>query len=247
MAQSTELMDVADSDFLNMKELDDVDDDPDFDSEFEKYFVFSTTKNRLFGRRRPLRVLLGSGKIADIILWRDKHTSASILVGVTFIWLLFKRMDYTLLSFICDSLILLLAVLFLWTHLTSFFDISPPKSSAFVLRERLLVNTALSMTRILNRLLMTFGALASGQDLKKFLLVTVTLGVASVLSNWLTAATLFYIGTVLLLIVPAVYERHGGVVDVIAEKALFELKNMYAQFMKRFFGKSQHLQDNILD
>ncbi|TKY47291.1 Reticulon protein B1 [Spatholobus suberectus] len=246
MPQPTEFMDVADSDFLSNKELDD--EDSEFETEFEKYFVFSTVKNRFFGRKRPLRVTLGSGLTADIILWRNKKISASILVGVTFIWLFFKRMDYTLISFICDSLILLLAMLFLWSHLTSFIDISPPPElSACILPKGLLVNSAISVTLKLNQLLITFGVLASGRDLKKFLLVTVTLGAVSVLDTWFTAATLIYIVSVILLIVPAVYEKHGDIIDILVEKALFDLNNLYAELMKKFFGKSQHLQECILD
>ncbi|RDX75683.1 Reticulon-like protein B5, partial [Mucuna pruriens] len=282
MPQPAEFMDVADSDFLSSKELDD--EDSEFECEFEKYFVFSAAKNRFFGRKRPLRVTLGSGlsmlfcffyipscmtclATADIILWRNKKISASILVGVTFIWLFFKRMDYTLISFICDSLILLLVMLFLWSHLTSFINILPPPDlSAFILPKGLLVNTAVSVAHKLNQLLITFGVLASGRDLKKFLLVpftillsllthlvtinlqvTVTLGAVSVLDSWLTAATLIYIVSVILLIVPAVYEKNGDIIDILAEKALIDLNNLYAELMKKLFGNSQHLQDCILD
>ncbi|XP_027335598.1 reticulon-like protein B5 [Abrus precatorius] len=245
MSQTTEFMDVADSDFLINKEL--YDDDSEFDYEFEQYFVFSAAKSRLFGQKRPLHVALGSGKSADIILWKNKKTSASILVGVTFIWFLFKRLDYTLLSFICDSLILLLAMLFLWTHLTSFIKIlPPPELSAFILPEGSFVDTAISITRELNQLLIIFGVLASGRHLKKFILVTVTLGSVSVLGIWFSATTLFYIVFVVLLTVPAVYEKHGDVVEIIVEKTLIELKSLYASLMKKFFGKSQHFQDCIL-
>ncbi|BAT88195.1 hypothetical protein VIGAN_05164100 [Vigna angularis var. angularis] len=167
-------MDVADSDFLSNKEFDD--EDSEFETDLERYFVFSTAKNRFFGRKIPLRVILGSGLIADIILWRNKKISLSVLVGVTFIWLFFKRMDYTVISFICDSLILLVAMLFLRSLLTSFIRILPPlELSSFLLPKGLLVSTAISVTRILNNLLMTFGVIASGQDLKKFLLVLLSM------------------------------------------------------------------------
>ncbi|XP_057431135.1 reticulon-like protein B5 [Lotus japonicus] len=247
MPQSTGFMDVADSDFLSNKEP--YDDESEFDSEFEKYFVFSSAKNRFFGRTRSLHIVLGSGKIADIILWRDKRNSTSVLTGVTLLWILFKSMDYTLLSFICDSLILLLAMLFLWTHLTTFIDIPPPKLSAFILPHGLLVDIAHSMTSGLNKLLIIFGVLASGRDFKKFLLVTLTLGAVSVFGRWFTAATIIYIGSVILFIVPAVYERHGAFFDIIAEKAMIELSNRYAELMNKFSGNShsQNLQDSILD
>lgn len=54
---------------------------------------------------------------ADIMLWRDKNVSASILAGLTIIWFLFEGLGYNLLNLICHSLILLLAVLFLWINL----------------------------------------------------------------------------------------------------------------------------------
>ncbi|XP_058787858.1 reticulon-like protein B6 isoform X2 [Vicia villosa] len=193
MVHHVEFMDVADSDFLgHNRELDD--DDSEFETVFEKYFVFSAAKNRFFARKLPLHFVLGSGIVADIILWRKKRITASILAGVTVIWIIFKRMEYTLISFICDSLVILLAMLFLWTHLTSFIDITPPKLSALILPEGLLVNTAISMTKILNKQLITFGFLASGRDFKKFLMVTWTLGVVSLLGTWFAASTIFYIG-----------------------------------------------------
>lgn len=59
---------------------------------------------------------------ADIILWRNKQMSGSILAGVTVIWLLFEWMGYHLLTFICHSLIFLLAVSFIWSNAASFVN-----------------------------------------------------------------------------------------------------------------------------
>ena len=51
------------------------------------------------------------------------------------------------------------------------------------------------------------------------------------------------VASVILLIVPTVYERHEDIVDIIVEKALIELNNRYAELVKKFFGCSQHLHD----
>ncbi|XP_045821448.1 reticulon-like protein B1 [Trifolium pratense] len=246
MVHDAEFMDVADSDFLsNNREFDD--DDSEFETVFENYFAFSAARNRFFGRKRPVHVVLGSGIVADIILWRDKRITGSILAGVTAILFIYKMMEYTFLSFICESLIILLSILFLWTHLTTFIDIPPPKLSALILPEGFIVNTAISMTKRLNKQLKIFGDLACGRDFKKFLLVTWTLGVVSVLGNWFTAATIFYLATVALLTLPAVYERHQDIIDILSEKAMIELRSRYAELMKKIFGKSVHLQDNNLE
>ncbi|KAF5181427.1 Reticulon-like protein b5 [Thalictrum thalictroides] len=54
------------------------------DSESEKNLP--PGKTRLFGRKKPVHTVLGGGKSADIILWRDKQIAPGILVGVTVIW-----------------------------------------------------------------------------------------------------------------------------------------------------------------
>lgn len=57
-----DVMDIADSDFLEDEFFDD-DGGSDSDSGIEKYCgMFSPSKNRLFGRKESLHVILGSGK-----------------------------------------------------------------------------------------------------------------------------------------------------------------------------------------
>lgn len=68
MLEQLELLDVADRDFLSSEEEPDDDDDSDDDDESEsesdidKFFTIAAAKNRLFGRKRPLHVVLGAGK-----------------------------------------------------------------------------------------------------------------------------------------------------------------------------------------
>jgi hypothetical protein len=63
---------------------------------------------------------------ADLVLWRDKHTSGSILAGVTVVWLLFEGIGYHLLTFLCHSLIVFLTVCFVWSNAASFINRSFP-------------------------------------------------------------------------------------------------------------------------
>ncbi|KAH1080984.1 hypothetical protein J1N35_020745 [Gossypium stocksii] len=41
---------------------------------------------RVFGRERPVHHVLGGGKSADLLLWRNKQISAGVLGGATAIW-----------------------------------------------------------------------------------------------------------------------------------------------------------------
>ena len=72
------------------------------------------------------RVIISfSVSAADLVLWRDKQTSGSILAGVTVIWLLFEGIGYHLLTFLCHTLIVFLTVWFVWSNAASFVNRSP--------------------------------------------------------------------------------------------------------------------------
>ncbi|KAJ7006274.1 hypothetical protein NC653_005583 [Populus alba x Populus x berolinensis] len=72
--------------------------------------------NRLFGRQKPVHHLLGGGKSADVLLWRNKKISAGVLTGATAIWVLFEWLNYHLLSLICFALALGMLAQFVWIN-----------------------------------------------------------------------------------------------------------------------------------
>ncbi|CAH1414722.1 unnamed protein product [Lactuca virosa] len=43
----------------------------------------SSQFNKLFGRQKPIHHILGGGKSADVLLWRNKKISAGVLCGAT--------------------------------------------------------------------------------------------------------------------------------------------------------------------
>ncbi|GAY51534.1 hypothetical protein CUMW_134910 [Citrus unshiu] len=45
---------------------------------------------RLLGSQRPIHDILGGGKVADVLLWKNITVSASLLIGMTVIWFLFE-------------------------------------------------------------------------------------------------------------------------------------------------------------
>ncbi|KAF7831206.1 reticulon-like protein B5 [Senna tora] len=219
MLEQLELLDVADSEFLSSSDDDELDDDEsDSESEIEKYFTIAAAKNRLFGRKRPLHVVLGAGQAADIILWRDKNVSASILAGITIIWFLFEGLGYNLLTLICHSLLLLLALLILWTSLGPSANMPPLELSELVLPDKMLANLALSLRYDVIQGFKAVGAIVFHQDLKNFLMVAVTLWGLSVVGAWVSFITFFYIVSVILLILPMVYEKHEDIIDIVGGK-----------------------------
>ncbi|CAA6669218.1 unnamed protein product [Spirodela intermedia] len=197
-------------------------------------------KNRLFGRKEPVHKVLGGGKPADILLWRNKQITASILVSVTVVWLLFEWMGYHLLTLVCHSLIVALAALFVWSNASSFVNISPPKFPEVILPEEMFLDLARTLRFEINEAFATFRYVASGCS---------CLVVLSVVGSCFNFLTLFYIVFVLLYTLPVLYERYEDHVDTAAEKAMIHVSKQYAvldeKLLKKiprapFLDKKQH-------
>ncbi|XP_073101322.1 reticulon-like protein B6 isoform X3 [Elaeis guineensis] len=198
------------------------------DSESEKPPSPGFKKKRLFGRKEPVHTVLGGGKPADIVLWRNKQMSASILAGVTVLWLLFECIGYHFLTFICHSLIFFLVVLFLWSNAASFVNRPPPNFPEVILPEDLFLSIVHSVRHKVNETFAIFRYVASGKDLKKFLMVVTGLWVLSKMGSWFSFLTFFYIA---------------------AEKAIIQMNKQYAVLDEKllckiprcpFSGKKQH-------
>ncbi|KAI3710761.1 hypothetical protein L2E82_40554 [Cichorium intybus] len=185
---------------------------------------------RLFGREKPVHKVFGGGKPADVLLWKDKKLSGGILGGVSLIWFLFEVLEYHLLTLVCHSLILTLAILFLWSNASAFINKSPPKIPQVVIPEKPVLEIVSSLRIELNQGFAALRDIASGKDLKKFLSVIAGLWFVSIISNCYSFLTLVYIMVVLLFSVPVAYDKYEDKIDPLAEKAWIEIKKQYAVF-----------------
>jgi len=192
---------------------------------------------RLFGREKPVHAVLGGGKPADLVLWRNKKISGGVLAGATAIWLLFEVMEYHLLTLLGHCLILSLAALFLWSNACTFIHKSPPNIPEVKIPEDMTVNIALSLRHEINRGFFTLREIGQGRDLKKFLVVIGGLWIVSVLGSCCNFLTLSYIVFVVLYTVPVLYEKYDDKVDAFGEKAMIELKKYYAIFDEKCLSK----------
>ncbi|XP_017698794.2 reticulon-like protein B3 isoform X1 [Phoenix dactylifera] len=246
------------------------DDSSSSDSDNEKSKPSSSSVKskicRLFGREKPVHTVLGGGKPADIFLWRNKKISAGVLGGATAIWVLFDLMEYHLLALVCHCLILSLAILFLWSNATTFINKSPPRIPEVSIPEDVAVSFALSLRYEINRGFAVLRDIASGRDLKKFLMVCCSVFLSNVSGSWSISMgvilfgilvfqviaglwvlsivgsccnflTLFYIAFVTLHTLPVLYEKYEDKVDSFAEKAMTKVKKNYATFNAKCLSK----------
>lgn len=216
------------------------DSDSDSDSDSKKPASPSSVKAkifRLFGRERPVHQVLGGGKPADVFLWKNKKISAGVLGGATAIWVLFELIEYHLLTLVCHISILVLAVLFLWSNAHTFINKTPPRIPAVHIPEEPVLLVASALTSEINQVLAVLRSIASGRDLKKFLIGIAALWVLSIVGSWCNFLTLFYIAFVLLHTVPVIYDKFEDKIDPIAEKATIEIKKQYAVFDAKVLSK----------
>ncbi|XP_042465236.1 reticulon-like protein B2 [Zingiber officinale] len=192
---------------------------------------------RLFGREKPVHQILGGGKPADVFLWKDKKASAAVLGGATAIWILFELMEYHLLTLVCHSLILTLAIIFLWSNASNLINKSRPHIPVVSIPEDLTVKIALSLRYEINRSLAVLREIALGRDLKKFLAVIAGLWVISIVGNCTNFLTLFYIVFITLHTVPFLYDKYEDQVDAFGEKAAAEFKKHYAVVHAKYLSK----------
>ncbi|EEF50599.1 reticulon-like protein B5 [Ricinus communis] len=192
---------------------------------------------RLFGRERPVHHVLGGGKPADVFLWRNKKISASVLGTATAIWILFELIEYHLLTLVCHISILTLAILFLWSNAHTFINKTPPRIPQVHIPEEPVLQVASALTMEINHGFAVLRSIASGKDLKKFLVVIAAFWALSIVGCWCNFLTLFYITFVLLHTVPVLYEKYEDKVDPFAEKAMIEIKKQYAMFDAKVLSK----------
>ncbi|XP_071732223.1 reticulon-like protein B5 [Rutidosis leptorrhynchoides] len=212
----------------------------DSDNDAKKSSPVSDVKDkiyRLFGREKPVHKLLGGGKAADIFLWKDKKVTAGVVAFATLIWVLFELVEYHLLTLVCHTLILALAVLFLWSNAASFINKSPPKFPDVALPEDIVLGVANAFRLEINRALAVLKSIASGKDLKTFLGVVAGLWGLSILGSYCNFLTLFYTCFILLHTVPYLYDRYEDKVDAFGEKAEHEIKKQYAVFRVKVLSK----------
>ncbi|KAF8667924.1 hypothetical protein HU200_052552 [Digitaria exilis] len=188
---------------------------------------------RLLGEDTSVHKALGGGKTADVLLWKDKKTSAVVIGGATVIWVLFEVLNYHLLTLISHVLIGVLAVLFLWSKSTTFIKKSPPNIPLVEIPEDLVVNVSRALRNDINRALHLFREIAMGHDLKKFLGVIVGLWILSEVGSCCDFLTLIYIAVLMLHTVPMLYDKYQDKVDHYAGRAHTEARKHYAKVLSK--------------
>ncbi|EXB53680.1 Reticulon-like protein [Morus notabilis] len=193
----------------------------------EKSESVSSQFNRLFGRQKPVHHLLGGGKSADLLLWRNKKISASVLTSATIIWVIFEWLNYNFLTIMGFVLVLGMLAQFIWSNAAGVLNGSPSSVPRLKLPKDLFVDIALYFGSEINRELDYLQNISCGGNLKQLLVVIAGLWAAAVLGSWCNFLTVAYIGFVAAHTLPVLYEKYDDQIDNFVYQVLDQLRNHY--------------------
>ncbi|KAK4345359.1 hypothetical protein RND71_035535 [Anisodus tanguticus] len=178
---------------------------------------------------------LGGATVADVLLWRRRCASVTLLVSSTVLWFLFERAGYNLLSFIANVLLLIVLILFLWAKSATLLNRPLPPIPDMEVPEEFVVKAADTMCVWVNRILLIAHDIAIGGNLKLFGWVALGLWLISYVGSLFTFLTLLYMGTLFSLSVPLLYEKYQNQID---DKLIIAQKVIQKQYRK--------IDDNVL-
>ncbi|KAF7815683.1 reticulon-like protein B8 [Senna tora] len=195
--------------------------------EEEKSSSVNSQINRLFGRQKPVHHILGGGKSADVLLWRNKKISAGVLTGATATWVIFEWLNYNFLTIICFALVLGMIAQFLWSNASGLFNSSSSKVPRLVLPEDIFVNIATAVGAEVNRGLRFIQDVACGGNVKQFLIAVGSLWAVAIIGSWCNLLTVIYIGFVAAHTLPVLYERYEDQVDSFVYNVFDQMQHNY--------------------
>ncbi|KAJ0264479.1 Reticulon-like protein B11 [Hirschfeldia incana] len=156
---------------------------------------------------------LGGGSVADLLLWRNRSGAFILLASSTVFWFLFERAGYNLLSFVSNVLLLLVAILFLWAKSASLLNRPLPPVPNMEIPEEFAVKAADDIRVLINRVLSIASDITIARNPIRLLQVSLILWAVSFVGTLINSLTLVYIGILLSLSVPLVYEKYQDHID----------------------------------
>ncbi|KAL5788227.1 hypothetical protein ACOSP7_005176 [Xanthoceras sorbifolium] len=193
-------------------------------------------------RRFSVHHALGGGSVADVMLWKKWYGGVVLLVSATTLWFLFEQAGYNVLSFVANVLLLLVVILFLWGKSASLLNRPLPPLPDLEISDETLVKAADAMRVWVNHGLSIACDIAVGRNLRIFLQVAFVLLVISYIGSLFNFLTLIYIGILLALSVPVLYDKYQDHIDEKLCVITRVIQTQYHKIDENFLKKIQMAQ-----
>ncbi|KAI3972162.1 hypothetical protein MKW92_051194 [Papaver armeniacum] len=163
--------------------------------------------------RKSVQQFLGEGSVADVLLWKNQGTSGILLVSSSIIWFLFEIAGYSPLLVFTNSLLVLVVALFFWGKLAHFLNRPLPSLPNLEMSDDSILKISSDVHVLINRVLETGHAIIVEGNVKLLLKVIVSIWIVAFVGGLFNFITLVYIGVVLSLTVPALYNSYQDHID----------------------------------
>ncbi|XP_019428388.1 PREDICTED: reticulon-like protein B11 [Lupinus angustifolius] len=164
-------------------------------------------------KRISVHHALGGGLVADVLLWKNWCGGVAVLVSATTLWYLFEHAGYNLLSFVTNVMLLLVVIIFLWAKAANLLNRPLPPLPDLEISEETISKVADAMQIRINRVLSVAHDIAIERNLILCLQVAGILWVISYVGSLFNFLTLIYIGVLLSLSVPLLYDKYQDQID----------------------------------
>ncbi|CAN6934148.1 hypothetical protein YC2023_079688 [Brassica napus] len=186
-------------------------------------------------KRRSLYHNLGGGHFADIMFWKNKKESGTILAVFTLIWFLFEVVEYPFITFLCQILLISIFIFLIWSYIGSSQLIKrrPPSIDDLKISE----STWRVLFDKINWFIIKLYDVSSGTDFSLLVLAVVSLWILSVIGNYFSSLTLLYIVFVGLETIPMLYELYEEELNYAASKSGMNMKKLFDNFNSKVINK----------
>ncbi|KAK9934692.1 hypothetical protein M0R45_021827 [Rubus argutus] len=156
----------------------------------------------------PLHAILGGGKVADIMLWKDKKLAAAILLAFTTIWLLLQ------------------------CKVAGRINRRPPEINI-----QLPQSTWIYLFETINWFLLKFCEIISGKNFELFFVAMAGLYILSAIGTHVSFFSLFYIAILSVETLPALYAQYETQLGTIAARCIRDVKKLCKLFQSNVLDK----------
>ncbi|KAK8303478.1 hypothetical protein V6Z11_D04G153900 [Gossypium hirsutum] len=176
-------------------------------------------------------------KVADVMLWRQGNLTMGILLVTLAAWVVFEKSGYTLLSLVSNVLLLLIGILFLWAKSAAILNRPAPPLPELYLSEETVNEMGAFIRAHVNDILSASKDIALGKDARLFFKVAGYLLLISLVGGLTDFLTLGYTSLVVVLTVPALYERYEDYIDSYTILGYRKMQQLYVKFDSKFVNR----------
>ncbi|KAL1222451.1 Reticulon-like protein B10 [Cardamine amara subsp. amara] len=181
--------------------------------------------------------IAAGASVSDLIMWKNRRGGFILLGSTTLLWFLFEKCGYSFFPFIVNIQLLLVVILFLWAKSAILFNRPMPQLPNFEISEASVFMVADALRVWINTLLSVAREIYVGRNAKQLFRVSIVLWTISFVGSFLNFLTILYLGVVLSLLIPLLYERYQDHIDDKLSLAHRIVQTQYRKIDERLLQK----------